>query len=134
MNLDMIELVNERQDSCWISPVAWMYLIRLADQYGWQARGTVLLHSTTGEPRAVWDGSYVLTAGQIAMAEDVSSMADALERALPDITDEDVAPPLTEENKPQWFRFDPLAMLSGPRKMDVQMMINFFREGSLIIQ
>ena len=134
MNCDMIELVNERQDSCWISPVAWMYMIRLADQYGWQPRGTVLIDPTSGEPRPVWDGSYVLTVGQIAMAEDVSAMADALERALSDIPDKDVAPALTEENKPQWFRFDPLAMLSGPRKRDVQMMANFCREGSLVIQ
>jgi len=64
------------------SNVGWGKVWELARQYGW-------------EPTADWD-SYILNAYQTVDSEDAALLADALERALPDIPDFDTDEKLRE--------------------------------------
>jgi hypothetical protein len=64
-------------------------LLSLAEFYGWQPAGT-----TTPElqwtPGHIWNGGYFSNDGQTVAAADAHELAAALERALPDIPDEDL--------------------------------------------
>jgi hypothetical protein len=57
----------------------------LATVYGWRPTGTV----AEGVDQSGWDRSSVVHEGQSVSAADVATLADALQRALPDIPDHD---------------------------------------------
>ena len=114
-------------------PEAWIDLIQLADQYGWQPKKRVPASPLTDEPFRLPDGTCVFIATQIITAEDAAALADALERALPDISDKEVLPPLIGEIRCPEFEPELLARFSGRKKKDLCMLIGFCREGSFRI-
>jgi hypothetical protein len=72
---------------------AWPMLLRMARSYGWKPAGTqpgpdYADHNL--KPTVEWDGTYLTNDGQVVMAEDAAALADAIERALPDIPDHEI--------------------------------------------
>ena len=72
---------------------AWQLVLTLGQWYGWQPAGTrapdpAYFDDAPVDP-ADWDGRYFPPAGQVVTAEDARALADALERALPDLPDDD---------------------------------------------
>jgi hypothetical protein len=63
---------------------AWEHLLRLASLAGWQPAGTL-----PPEGAGDWDGNYFTNDGQRVGDEDARGLAEALERALPDVPDHD---------------------------------------------
>jgi hypothetical protein len=68
-------------------------MLALAARYGWQPAGTLppdpeYFDDYDGDP-ADWDGHYFPADGQEMTADDAHRLADALERALPDLPDHD---------------------------------------------
>jgi len=62
---------------------AWPLLLELSSHYGWKPKGTKL------DSDEKWAGDYQTMNGASVESEDASNLADALERALPDIPDID---------------------------------------------
>jgi hypothetical protein len=89
---------HERDDPYEIGDLAyfnifiWPLLLELAVSYGWKPAGTrAPIDIYTGEiMTGEWDGSYCSNDGQVVIKEDAASLADALERALPDIPDHEI--------------------------------------------
>ena len=81
-------LINSSNDDEKFSFVLWSKLLSLAQLYGWKPIGTVdqedRLSIAKGKP---WDGNYFTNEGQWVTSEDADACADALERALIDISD-----------------------------------------------
>src|SRR4051812_15633102 len=119
----------------------WAKLLRLAQAHGWQPMGT---SQPPGEevhfPGGRWDSSnYRTNDGQIVSEADARALADALERALPHIPDDDamakyrqadggiqIAPTAPTAPDADWF--------SGAQaKTSVGKFIQFCREGSFRI-
>src|SRR5919112_6036717 len=88
----------------WFSWTAWENLLDLAHEYGWEPAGTEppqwiatnpdgsIDHEMTAmysRSKENWDGSYFSNDGQYVTDEEAASIADALERALDDIPDEE---------------------------------------------
>lgn len=81
---------------------SWSALLRLAERYGWQAAGTTLYkyECDDDEENCVrtdvvdheWNGTYFSNDGQVVGSEDASNLANALEKALPDIPDVEAYP------------------------------------------
>src|SRR5437870_4509592 len=69
----------------------WPKLLRLATAYGWKPMGTTQpLDEARYFPGGRWDGNnYTTNDGQIVSADDARRLADALEAALPHISDHD---------------------------------------------
>ncbi len=73
----------------------WYHILNMAVQYGWEPVGTSASRFDycndvpigEGETRSDWDGGYTTNDYQVVEDEDARNMADALERALPDIPD-----------------------------------------------
>lgn len=70
----------------------WLAVLDLAERYGWQPIGTKpseLMKESWGEEMCLnWNGRYDTNEYQIISDDDAGNMAAALERALPDIPDE----------------------------------------------
>ena len=62
---------------------AWLYVLRLAGSYGWQASGTKTL-SFPDDVREDWGDHYIFDAVQPVTAADAAGIADAIELALAD--------------------------------------------------
>src|SRR4051794_15663787 len=78
---------------------SWGRLLRLAEKYGWQPAGTQMFVEEI--PFLIdrhWHGGYDSNDYQIVGEEDARNLADALERAIPDIPEEDVLSPIREES------------------------------------
>ena len=75
----------------------WMLLLDLADKYGWVAEGTdpSIYYCSASEREAIrvndpnYDAGYYGSEGQIVISTDANKIADALEKALNDISDDD---------------------------------------------
>lgn len=76
----------------------WRRVLELAYRYGWVPAGTELDHfgkvdeelaEQYRHPYEDWDGTYFGNSFQWVTAEDAANIAQALERALEDIPDED---------------------------------------------
>ena len=69
----------------------WIAVLRLGCQYGWEAAGTEApeLPDENGEMVVCdgWEGSYGFNDFQTVTADDAKNLADAIERALPDVPD-----------------------------------------------
>src|SRR5262249_36635501 len=86
---------------------AWGAVFRLARMHGWEPEGTTLTRDSAflmagacdpqeqdrvlAEEQAGWNGNYVMSQMQLVSGRDAASMADALERALPDVPGHDAA-------------------------------------------
>lgn len=71
----------------------WPRLLDLARSYGWQPLRTQCTKKYAEENPNDWNGSYSSNDGQLVTAEDALALAEALEKALDDIPDqEDLIP------------------------------------------
>src|SRR5262245_1763100 len=72
---------------------AWQLVLTLGHWYGWRPAGTrapdPAYYDVQPDDLVNWDGGYFPAAGQVMTAEDATALADALERALPDLPDHD---------------------------------------------
>ena len=127
--------------------------LELARLYGWRPLGTRL-----NEMQTVWLGSYLTSDGQMVLAQDALSLADALAKALDEISD--VAPDTdwtlrfcVEDDLPEWLSPEeremiedglqafapdvramrPLDFFAGADKLHLKRLIRFLRLGSFII-
>jgi hypothetical protein len=87
----------------------WRHILLLAHRYGWRPAGTELdLYLTKIEgmmeqdrhPDEDWDGTYFSNDLQWVTDEDAANIAQALERALEDIPDEDTVGELAASQSP----------------------------------
>ncbi len=115
----------------------WSAVLVLAQRNGWEPAGTVL------ERAPGWAGRYDTNDGQTVTAVDAGRLADALERALPDIPDHDALehkakvvdlPGLgptrlidAQEN------VSPVELFSGSNKEYLRRFISYCRAGSFQI-
>lgn len=94
------DLYNEKGEDFRWNMDTWGKVLQLAERYGWTAQGTqsAQLYEADGSPvysdeiLNSWDGGYCSNDLQTVTAEDSAALADALERALPDIPDMRTAP------------------------------------------
>lgn len=89
-------LYNNREEiSLSFRFVPWARILDLAQYYGWQPMGTVD-PCWDDDPDSefyvdqTWDGNYGTNALQTVTAEDANALADALERALADVPDDEI--------------------------------------------
>jgi hypothetical protein len=69
----------------------WGDILRLAHLHGWIPVGTLAPLMNEGGPwDGPWGGRYCHTEGQRVTDDDALALADALERALPDLPDENL--------------------------------------------
>ena len=74
----------------WWEQWRWPKLLRLAQAHGWQPLGTVQPpEAQTDYPGGRWDGNDTSNDDQTVLAEDAQALADALERVLLRVPDED---------------------------------------------
>jgi hypothetical protein len=115
---------------------SWGHLLRLASTYGWEPAGT-----RPPKRCRTWDGNYVTNDGQRVTAADARRLADALEKALPDLPDHDALehkkkrvgqseefgiPWQTPTNPFEWF--------SGAGKERLRTFIAYCRAGGFTIR
>jgi len=115
----------------------WSAVLVLAQSNGWEPAGTVLAQ----EPD--WSGGYGTNDGQTVPAADAGQLADALERALPDIPDHDAL-----EHKAKVVdlpdlgptrvldaqeKVSPIELFSGDSKEYLRRFIRYCRAGSFQI-
>lgn len=116
---------------------AWRLMLVLAERYGWEPCGTAPPDELAidaglwrGEPWD-WDGRYISAYGQHLTEEDASNFGAALERALPDVPDDDALENKVSCNTGIWGWFaiespdvgiNPLEAFSGCNK---EMLRNF---------
>jgi hypothetical protein len=124
----------------------WWYLLELAKLGGWEPAGTLRTHRIDEDPCtcAEWRGGYHTNDYQRVTAADALAMAEALERMLPSLPNEEVVairirvipglelltPPMSELDRPnatptQWF--------GGSHKAEVEAFIQFCRHGEFLI-
>lgn len=95
-----VYLVNERGNRWSTGFATWFHLGMLAKEHGWEPAGT--LPPLDWDGRGPWDSSdYGTNSGQAVTAEDAAALADALERALPHIPEEELG---DEERLAIWER------------------------------
>jgi hypothetical protein len=101
------DLSNRQGQSYRFNFFDWPNLLRLAEQYGWEPEGTTLdpehladreedeelspeeVAAEVAESLEKWEGGYCTNDFQVVSAEDARNLADALEKALPDIPEHD---------------------------------------------
>ena len=109
----------------------WHKLLRIAKRYGWKPAGTVFA-------AAEWGGGYTSNDSQTVTADDARQLADALERALADIPEEDV---LARHRPPEGDMIlapggpaiDDMDWFWGPGKDALRQFIRFCRAGAFQI-
>src|SRR5215510_4319042 len=74
------DLTNSAGDYHQWKVIGWWHLLNLAVRYGWSPRGT----QRSDQNKSPWDGNYFENAGQEAVAEDATALADALQAMLQD--------------------------------------------------
>lgn len=69
---------------------AWFKVLQLALAYGWQPMGTT---PPRGVPKASWEGGYLSNRRQQITATDAQQLAEALQRAVEDMSRKSPAKP-----------------------------------------
>jgi len=111
---------------------SWPLLLELAQQYGWEPQGTTL-HDDEGVIEDEWAGGYCSNDGQQVSAADAAALADALERALPDIPNHDAMEHKTtpipgmpgERGIPMDVKFTAFELFSGENKAHLREFISY---------
>jgi hypothetical protein len=103
-----------------LSGRAWRLLLALASTYGWKPAGTQppdpeSVDDKLSRMAALWDGRYTPSDCQRMTERDTRAMADALERALPDIPDHDALSEKVLASRAD----DPLALWGRPAAPEV---------------
>ena len=92
------DLINLKDDSRFcVNGSCWGPLLKLAEQYGWVAEGTdpSIYGFNASERTAIkekdpnYDAGYSTNDGQVVKGTDAIKIAEALEKALNDISDDD---------------------------------------------
>jgi hypothetical protein len=144
----------------WLSWTGWEKLLKLAHEYGWKPAGTKPPRGIVMKPDGSidhemtamyswseedWDGSYFSNNGQYVTDEDAANIADALERALHDIPDEETEAKVRAVELQPWLAYGsrgpdhdiPLSLIdkfSGrPGKERVKNFMVFCRAGGFCI-
>lgn len=126
-----MDLINVEGDNFRWSLIWWAGLLNLAEYYGWKRMGTVIPDDLN------WDGSYMMNDGQIVTTADAAGLANALERALPDVP-EDIDNPIPipdsvvealTRSRQRHSRKYLLLMFSGEVKDSLRQFILFCRKG-----
>lgn len=125
-----VDLYNVHGDYYRFSSVAWTHVLALAEQYGWKPTGT--RRGNPQVPEGDWDGNYTSNSGQLVTEADARALADALERALPDIpgradTREAVVPGAST------ITLHPLEFFRSAGKAKVTGFIDYCRKGGFRI-
>ena len=138
----------------------WAKALELAQQHGWQPKGTrPPPHLDFYKLNVEWDGRYLTNDGQTVKAEDALSLAAALERSLDDLSNDNL--PMDwgslfqpEDDLPEWLSPEerecieeelqdglldilgtsPLEYFAGDEKRHLKEFIRFCRLGSFEIQ
>lgn len=156
-----VELINEATlISRKYSKEFWETALQLALSYGWRPLGT--RSPTTGSLRGwreLWTGTYLTNDAQTVLCEDARSLANALERSLDDLSDENPEMDWNpkswreEDDLPDWFspeereiiedglrahareviKMNPVEFFAGDEKENLKRFIRFCRLGSFII-
>ena len=134
----MMDFANSVAGGFRINNAAWRKLFAVAELHGWEPMGTARpRHSEDGDPDD-WPSCYFSNAGQVMIAEDALALAQALERALPNIPVEDKLAGVTN---PKYGGIpDTVAVyipvehwLSGDNREIVRKAAEFFRAGECTI-
>jgi hypothetical protein len=118
---------------------AWGNTLRLACMYGWEPAGTRAPRKWGRKgKRPPWEGGYDTNDGQRVTDEDAAALADALERALPDVPTHDALAHKTREVGgirciPYDADVSPLEYLSGKGRTRLTEFIRFCRDGGFEI-
>jgi hypothetical protein len=121
--------------SCWVN------VLKLAMLFGWKPAGT-RLYDEDGLPELDWCGSYCSNGYQEVTEDDARRLADALERSLPDIPNEEamadrlvkvVCDGVEVYGIPDGVRYSPLEFWSGGGKQKVREFVAYCRAGSFVI-
>ena len=156
-----VELINEATSiSRKYSKEFWETALHLAVKYGWRPLGTRA--PTTGSLAGwqdLWMGTYFSNDAQTVLSADARALADALERSLDDLSDEnphmDWDPKFWRDDDalPDWLspeeqelieddvcvhlrealRMKPVEFFAGDEKQNLKRFIRFCRLGSFII-
>jgi hypothetical protein len=76
-----IKLISQSGERFGVGVGSWLCLLVIAQNHGWQPAGSLAPAGFVGE----WNGTYQYNQGQPVSAEDAQGLAEALERALPDL-------------------------------------------------
>jgi hypothetical protein len=118
---------------------SWPRLLQIAEEYGWEPAGTLPPEYMEMPEEGQWSGDYTSNDQQTVTAEDAWQLAEALERALDDIPEEDVLAPYRTETgmiqlTPDTPEIDDLDWFCGPKHKDhIRKFLQFCRAGSFQI-
>lgn len=144
------DLQNEKGNTFRFSIWGYSPVLTLAEEYGWEPKGTVLPHPRINEEEGAeeeWDGGYFTNDGQTVKSEDAKGIAEALTKALDDISDVEQEHPLGKTkgtgtmsdiqekmNELHSLEGDKLLrMFSGEqKKAGIRKFIGFLQEGSYV--
>jgi len=133
----MSYLLKNRQEEFHVTTWHWRPLLRLAEKYGWEHPGTLRPFDYPKDKE--WNGNYWWNSGQIVTNEDAKNLAQALERSLVHIPDEEKGIRAGHVGRPEeikaYHKQEPEIIFSGrPRYKDfVENAIRFFKQGSFEI-
>jgi hypothetical protein len=119
----------------------WRAVLALAHDYGgWVPAGTQAPRFDDGPPEDDWSGTYFSNDYQRVTAEDARNLAEALERALPDVPREKTWPRKVlravdgRESEGMPDDLNPLEHFSGPQgRQYLEAFIRFCRAGEFVI-
>jgi hypothetical protein len=125
----------------WMPLRGWQLILSIARLYGWKAHGTEPNPFWDGPLESEWNGAYVPAVGQLMTRADAYALVAALERALPDIPDDDVE--TRGADGADWWRAwmrlrrpsavaNCLAAFAGLRKIGLQAFIAHCRVGEAL--
>lgn len=77
-----MDLIADNGELWKLSYEAWVYLLGLAEEHGWQAVGTTIPDEPEFANYHPWDGDYFSSDFQIVSAGETIEIAAALERAI----------------------------------------------------
>lgn len=106
-----------------IDALLWSHVLTLARTFGWRPDGPPI--PPEADRPAEWDTGYLFRHDQRITTRDARTLADALERSLPDIPDHDARGHGASESL--------LARFSGPAKPWLDALIRFLGAGSFIV-
>jgi hypothetical protein len=81
-----VSLSSKKNGGFHFNNVAWSQILCLAQEYDWEPAGTIEPYWEDEPDAPEWDGNYASNDAQIVTSEDAQNMADALEKAVEDIT------------------------------------------------
>lgn len=110
-------LYNQQGEDYRWTQTFWGRVLALAEKNGWKPKGTTF---PKGYDKSDWDGNYWYNSGQIVEADDAANLANALEKSLASLPEEEIKIPKAE------FSPDPVTHLPKITNWDNIPLENFF--------